>query len=181
MSTSRRLGKRLGYAATWAFVACLAFVRFGALIPMLSATPLVEGQRMAFDEVDFSRHDRTIVVVVSTRCRFCAANMDFYRTLAESEPVQAQRIGLVVAGWESSTALERYLHDHGVTVDRFARIPASRVQGTPTLLIVDRQGVIELARVGELARRAQEAIVAALVAESAGAAAVGPERRGPSD
>ena len=63
-----------------------------------------------------------------------------------------------------ASALARYLRLHGLTVDQIVSVAQSRVRGTPTLLLVDRSGVIEAVWLGKVSRDVEQEIISAVTA-----------------
>jgi len=103
-----------------------------------------KGSQMELASVNWGRADRTLVLALSTKCHFCDDSADFYRRLAPAAaaagvPMVAvfpQPIDEARAHWTSQS-----LPLEGVD---FAQAPAAKLQvpGTPTLILVDRKGVV---------------------------------------
>lgn len=60
---------------------------------------------------------------------------------------QVHGFRFVVVGIESTEVLQRYLDEHGVTADRVISAPGNP-KPTPTLVLVDNQGVVRDAWIG---------------------------------
>jgi hypothetical protein len=110
-----------------------------------------KGTRIELGGVSWGRADRTLVLALSTRCRYCNESADFYRRLAPvaaaaGVPVVAvfpQSIDEARAQWASQN-LPLIGVDFTQTPTRGLPIP-----GTPTLILVDRKGVILRAWAGK--------------------------------
>lgn len=102
--------------------------------------------------VDFSKSDRTLLLVLDSRCTYCTDSVPFYRTLVEQRAIHPARARLVAVGFESAATLTSYLNEHAVRVDDVAHVTPDilRGTGTPSLLLVDRHGRVEAFWVGLL-------------------------------
>jgi hypothetical protein len=110
-----------------------------------------KGSQIDLAGVDWGRADRTLVLALSTQCHYCNESADFYRRLA---PAAVSAGVPVVAVFPQSTD-EARAHWTGqdlplAGVD-FVQVPAGRlpISGTPTLIVVDRKGVILRAWAGK--------------------------------
>lgn len=141
-----------------------------------------EGERIPiFDGLDVSKVARTLVMVVRHDCRYCAESLPFYRTLSQSlsdnNPVGSQLVIVTVDDLETA---KQYVRDNQLNISAIVPVPPARrselrVPGTPTLMLVDRDGRIQRMWVGTLDPTRQKEVTAALVAQS-----VEPTRSEPS-
>jgi len=116
------------------------------------------------DRVKYADADKTLLIYVSSQCQFCSASMGFYRALAEQERQAAGEIQVAALSREHQNVLETYLRENGLNV-KAATIGAdtlSKLQQTPTLLLVNRTGHLERFWVGQLDRDAELAVFEAL-------------------
>jgi peroxiredoxin len=105
---------------------------------------------------------RSVVLALSTRCHYCSENASFYRRLAES--AAARGIQLVAVFPETVAESRKYLDDLGVPISRVeqAHEVLQLVRGTPTLLLVDREGNVERSWRGKLQAAREAEVLAAL-------------------
>ena len=114
-----------------------------------------QGQRLTGDmgTIVNSKSARvTAVVVVSQRCKFCQESVDFYRRLVALPDVREGRVQILFMGYHAEDA-KAFLVTHQLPVDDLRATPSdlrAKVQGTPTVLIVDRNGLIMGAWKGKL-------------------------------
>lgn len=89
----------------------------------------------------------TLLMFVRSSCHFCTASMPFYKTLTvHNSPLNKLRF--VVADSEPSQMARAYLAAHEVRVDDVTPGPSD--VPTPTLILVDKSGVIRAFWVGQL-------------------------------
>ena len=102
------------------------------------------GERITEVPVDYKSSDRTLLFVLSSRCRFCTASLPFYKDLlVRSE--QRQRTRMIAVGNEKASVLSEYLGGAGLAFDTVIALRedvALKTRGTPTLILVDRNGVV---------------------------------------
>jgi hypothetical protein len=97
--------------------------------------PTLEGVR-------FTDKPKTLLLVVSSRCKFCTDSMPFYAKLSAAR--RASAFQFVVAGSEPEAALTTYLTRNGVEADRIVvlRPGTLRVTATPTIILADSVGSV---------------------------------------
>ena len=126
--------------------------------PQISA-----GTHISVPDVDWARNGRTLMVVLSTNCRFCTASASLYQQIAQ-EFSQRQDIKVVAIFPQSVTDAQKYLSDLGVTIDdvRQVRPDVVGVRGTPTLLLVDKTGTVQKVWTGKLPPEKESEVLAEL-------------------
>ena len=94
------------------------------------------------------KSDRSLVILLSTKCKYCAASTGFYRQIGSVSP----KIDTVVAFIQPEAEARSYLQEKGIGIDRvigstnlLAAIPA-----TPAVMLVDKSGKVVDAWVGKL-------------------------------
>lgn len=116
-----------------------------------AAAQLKPGDKLSLPGVDWARGDKTLLLALSDTCRFCTESAEFYRGLARAK---ADRPGvrLVAVLPQDTDRARAYLSKLNVEVDevRQSQPDALGVRGTPTLVLVDREGAATDVWVGKL-------------------------------
>jgi hypothetical protein len=114
-------------------------------------TQIPPGTKLSLPGVDWSKSNRTLLLVLSTDCRYCTESAPFYQTLAR-EKAKHQDTRLVAVLPQDVGVAQKYLGDHGISVDeiRQATPNALQARATPTLIITDREGAVIESWVGKL-------------------------------
>ncbi|HEX8179018.1 MAG TPA: rhodanese-like domain-containing protein [Pyrinomonadaceae bacterium] len=109
------------------------------------------GSHPTLPAVDWAKQGRTVLLALSTHCRYCTQSAPFYQRLAQTLARQADTKLLAVFPEESAEA-QRYLQALGLSVAGVYQAPLANigVGGTPTLLVVDDKGAVVKAWVGQL-------------------------------
>ncbi len=113
-----------------------------------SASPYHPGvSAPAIPGVDYSQSERTLVLVLSTHCRYCQMSVPFYRDLAASlarDAAKAPSRRLVAVFPDASEEVEKFKAKEGLNVTSVPEVPLNglKVQGTPTLLLVSKAGKV---------------------------------------
>ena len=99
--------------------------------------------------IDFAEPRATLIMVLASDCPFCQESMPFYRRLLSHDRARVQ---VVVAAPVRDAGMGDYLASESVTPDAQVFVEAGilPVGGTPTLLVVDSEGVVTHAWVGLL-------------------------------
>jgi hypothetical protein len=103
--------------------------------------------------IDWRQGNQTLLLAVSSTCHFCTESAPFYKLLAQ----ERGKTRLVAILPQSVDEGQRYLAGLGVTVDEIRQVPlgSMNVTGTPTLLLVNRDGVVIRTWIGKLADEQQ--------------------------
>lgn len=111
------------------------------------------GKKLDIPGVTWSASQISAVVFLSTECRYCEASMPFYRRLvSEHRQTASSRVSLLAISFEPSESVNSHLTSEQVQFDHVYQIaqPNRLLPGTPTFLIVDKNGIIQRAAFGEL-------------------------------
>lgn len=105
--------------------------------------PGIVGKAISLPDVDWKRNGQTLVLVLSTGCRYCTESASFYKELVQKRAKQGN-IRLVAILPQPVDASRKYLSDLGIAVDDVRQVPPNSlgVRGTPTLLLVNKDGVV---------------------------------------
>lgn len=117
-----------------------------------AAAPQVEaGTRLSLPGVEWPKGQRTMLLVLSTNCRFCTESAPLYRRLSE-ERARRGGVRIVAVFPQSVSSARKYLSDIGVAVNEVNQVSPSSlgIGGTPTLILVDDSGTVQRIWVGRL-------------------------------
>jgi len=105
---------------------------------------------------------RSIVLVLESRCRICTESAPFYRRLVKA--AEEQGVQLVAALPQASADARGYLRGLDIAIDDVLQIAPAviGVQGMPTLIAVDRHGLVKQVWRGRLAPAEEAAVLASL-------------------
>src|ERR1035437_4410881 len=111
--------------------------------------------------VDWSKNGRTLVLAISTQCHFCKDSTPFYRKLQEEV---GKSLKTVAAVPQTVSEAEQYLNGEGVHVDQVQQVNFATlgVRGTPTLLLVNKSGVVTKVWNGKVQPEQEQQVLAAL-------------------
>lgn len=142
-------------------IACVALVRSlrtteRAFVPPHPPEYALGDALPALDSVDYARHRRTMLVFVSTTCRFCDESVPFYKTLS-SLPGRGD-LQFVLVGGEGQAQLAQWAAQHQLRIDVIVTIrPGTlKVSGTPTLILASETGHVVGQWMGALRGRERE-------------------------
>jgi len=113
---------------------------------------------------DWKGHERTLVLALRNGCRFCEESIPFYRRLAEQEESNQIDVHLIAVFPDDAEAVRRLMETHQLAVEAFPGIELSqmKVEGTPTLILVDRQGRVSKVWIGQLEAAGQEDVMTSI-------------------
>jgi hypothetical protein len=115
------------------------------------AARIKPGMKLSLSGVDWEKGGKTLLMVLSTNCRYCTESAPFYQQLAQRRGGR-EDVRIIAVLPQNIGEAQKYLSDHGITVDeiRQAAPAAALARATPTLIIVDRTGSAVESWVGKL-------------------------------
>lgn len=114
-----------------------------------NAAAIAPGTKLNLRDQSFVIRKQTLVLVLSTDCEYCTASAPFYRRLAAET---ADKTGLVVITAQSPKETREYLDRLGISVNDVRQVvPSSiEVKATPSLVLIDSQGIVIRSWQGQL-------------------------------
>ncbi|HKG59889.1 MAG TPA: hypothetical protein VKB05_08945 [Pyrinomonadaceae bacterium] len=109
------------------------------------------GMKVSLPGVDWSNNDQTLLLVLQKGCHFCTESAAFYQRLVR-ETAGPGSIHLIAVLPQTPDEGKKYLDELGVAVEEVkqAKLDSISVQGTPTLVLVNNQGMVITSWVGKL-------------------------------
>jgi thioredoxin-related protein len=110
--------------------------------------------------------DRALVVAVAPQCHFCNDSLPFYKQLVDQRNQKGSGVKFVAAvpNEEAKAEESQKFTGAGVQVDNMVHIDFAsiKVPGTPTMLLVDKQGKVLDVWVGKLNEDGEKEVLARL-------------------
>jgi hypothetical protein len=109
-------------------------------------------------------HERTLVLALRNGCHFCDESMPFYRRLAKLEQSNQIDAHLIAVFPDDPAAVRQVVETQQLAIEVVHGIELGqvKVQGTPTLMLVDEQGRVSKVWIGELPAAAEAEVIAAI-------------------
>ncbi|MFZ3245213.1 MAG: redoxin family protein, partial [Candidatus Acidiferrales bacterium] len=106
---------------------------------------------------------QSLVLAIRKGCHFCEASMPFYRKLYDLEKSNALKAKMIAVLPDSATDAFEVLSTQNLPMPFIsgANLSSLSVSGTPTLILVDRNGKVEKTWVGQLNSAGEESVLAA--------------------
>jgi hypothetical protein len=125
------------------------------------------GMKLSLSGVDWDRGDKTLLLVLSTTCRYCTESSPFYQRLAQQKA--GHDVRLIALLPQSNVEAQQYLNNHGISVDEVRQsVPgAAYARATPTLIMVDRIGTVIESWVGKLPPEKEAEVLGRLLGKRA--------------
>ena len=121
-----------------------------------------KGVKIKISGVESSNSQRTIVLALSTHCHFCTASGDFYKRL--QEVARARGVPMVAVLPQPTGEARSYLQNLGVSILVVDQAPLSTISvtATPTLILVDSEGVVTDSWTGQLPPEFEKEVISKL-------------------
>ena len=109
------------------------------------------GRSVALPGVEWENNGETLLLVLDKGCAYCRASAPFYQEIAR-EAAQNPGVQLIAVLPQSVSESKQYLSDLNVPINevRQSNFEALSVQGTPTLILVNRKGEVKQSWPGKL-------------------------------
>jgi thioredoxin-related protein len=114
--------------------------------------------------VDWSNNNQTLLLVLQKGCHFCTESAAFYQRLVR-ETAGHGNIHLIAVLPQATDESKKYLDDLGVAIEEVKQATPDSigVPGTPTLILVNDQGVVMTSWVGKLSADDEAKVLRRLV------------------
>lgn len=124
---------------------------------------IAKGTRITLPDLDWSQSPQTLLLVLSARCKYCTASAPFYRRVV-SQGAQAHSTRLVALLPQAPDEGREYLAGLKVKIDALQQTDLASVgaKGTPTLILVDANGLVIQSWEGLLPPDAEREVLAAV-------------------
>lgn len=135
---------------------------YRAPVTQSSNTPPFKDQKIQLPGVDWSKNEQTLVMAISSTCHFCTESAAFYRDIRARTHVHT-----VAVLPQSINEGRSYLSKLGVQVDEVLQAPLSSidVNGTPTLMLVGRDGTVIRTWIGRLPPESEKEVLLSVGAQ----------------
>jgi redoxin len=135
--------------------------------PMAKNAPIVDnsgplGKKISLPDTNFETNGQTLVLALSTGCHFCTESAPFYKELIQKRA--SKNVRLLAVFPQPVDAGRGYLTNLGIAVDdvKQAQLNSIGVQGTPTLLLINKDGVVKDAWIGKLPSDKEREVISRL-------------------
>lgn len=122
--------------------------------PVTSVPPQITpiGKAIPLENVDWKNNKKTLVLYLSTTCRFCNESSPFYKRLVEKY-ADDKNIKIVAVMPQTIDVAKEHLKSLGVNINDVynAQLKSIGVTATPTLLLVNESGIVSEMWRGKLA------------------------------
>jgi thioredoxin-related protein len=118
------------------------------------------GKNLSATGIDWTANRQTLMLVLRKGCHFCEASTPFYQRLAK-EMSTNPKTHLMAVMPTGDAENRQYLKDNKIDLPDVRKLSASSigVRGTPTLLLVDGNGVVLNEWIGKLPPTQEQAVI----------------------
>jgi thioredoxin-related protein len=147
-----------------AIVVCAAAVKYFRAKPSSSQTQtpaIAAGTRINLRSEDWARNRQTLLLALSTNCKYCSASAEFYQRLVKNASSNTKLVAVLPQPREEA---QQYLAGLKLVIDDIQQIspPSLGVRATPTLILVDNAGGVTKSWVGQLPHEKEEEVLSAI-------------------
>jgi hypothetical protein len=127
------------------------------------------GTKLSSPGLDWSKSEKTLLLVLSTDCRYCTESAPFYHRLAEQRAGR-QDVRLIAVLPQGVGEAQQYLGQLNIRVDEVTQAApgAFYARATPTLIVVDKTGSVVESWVGKLPAEQEAEVVRHFLGERPG-------------
>jgi hypothetical protein len=125
-----------------------------------AAAEVSPGEKIPLTEVDWSKNGRTLLLVLQKDCHFCTESAPFYQRLVK-ETSNRGDVRLVALLPQQIADGKQYLDQLGVSIADVRQVSPGQVKvhGTPTLILVNENGVVTDVWAGKLQSDAESQVL----------------------
>jgi hypothetical protein len=121
------------------------------------------GNKLSQPDIDWTKSDKNVVLMLSNTCHFCTESAPFYKRLVQ-EQTQHGTFRLTAVLPQPVSDGQKYLSGLGVEISEIKQLVpgAIRIQGTPTILLVNNAGVVTQEWLGKLTAEEENEVLSRL-------------------
>lgn len=147
-----------------AIVVCVAAVKYFRTKASGSPAPtpvIAAGTKINLESEDWTRNRQTLLLALSTTCKYCSASAGFYQRLANTASSKTKLVAVLP---QTTGESQQYLKSLNVLITEIRQISPSSlgVRATPTLILVNSTGNVTKSWVGQLSPDQEEEVLSAL-------------------
>ena len=122
------------------------------------------GIKVSLPGVDWSNNNQTLLLVLQKGCHFCTESAAFYQRIVRETEGRGS-IHLIAVLPQTPDESRKYLDELGVAIEEVkqAQLGSIGVHGTPTLILVNNQGVVTTSWVGKLSADGEAEVLGRLL------------------
>ena len=141
------IGSNVAIILLAVLVGYFAFNRFLSPTPPAPANADVSaikpGSKLSVKNVDFSKSEKSLMLVLSTECKYCTDSVPFYQRLVERNSID-KKLQIVATFTQEPAEAAKYLIEKNLSVDQIVKTDPSEIQvrGTPTMILMDKTGTV---------------------------------------
>lgn len=119
--------------------------------------------RLIINGINWADSERTVLVALGKECKYCSESAEFYRRLAAGVAGQTN-IRLIALFSEKESDGDAYLKHLAVPIPevRYTSLSSLGIKSVPTLVLLDRNGVVNDMWVGKLSPLKESALMSRL-------------------
>ncbi|HKS30189.1 MAG TPA: redoxin family protein [Pyrinomonadaceae bacterium] len=116
--------------------------------------------------VDYASASQTILIAVNTECHFCTESIPFYNELAKLQQMKDKGTRIIAVFPNAESEVQQYVKQNQLQVEAIAGVDLKtfNVRGTPTMILVDRNGKVLNFWIGKLSEDEKKQAVNILTA-----------------
>ncbi len=129
---------------------------------MPSAKIPVIGKKLTLADIDFNKSDKNVFLVLSKGCHFCSESANFYKKLIAE--TKGKNVNIIAVLPQEKKEAEEYLNGLGIQgiEIRQSQLNSLDVSGTPTILVLDKNGEVSNYWIGKLPPNEEKEVFAKL-------------------
>ena len=131
--------------------------------PASARNTVSAGDKIPLQGIEWEKNRHTVLLVLQKGCRYCTESAPFYQRLIK-ETANRSDVKLIALLPQSVAEGKQYLDEIGVSIADIRQVPPSQINvgGTPTLIVVNANGVAVDVWKGKLPSEAESQVLSKL-------------------
>lgn len=129
---------------------------------------LEKGKTFAqLSNMDYSKSDQTLLIALNSTCSYCQESLPLYRKIASNQARTDKALHVVGLFPNKAEEVAKYIQQNQLVMDTVAGVDfnALHISGTPTMILIDRNGVVKDFWNGKLSDREADEFLRSLSPE----------------
>ncbi|HVF55789.1 MAG TPA: hypothetical protein VM934_06540 [Pyrinomonadaceae bacterium] len=113
--------------------------------------------------INYNSASQTLLIAMSTKCRYCNESVPFYKQLAEAQRASGKATHIVAVFPNAEGEVKQYLQQNNLNLETITDIDlkALNINGTPSAVLIDSSGKVSDFWIGKLPQDIQQRVIKA--------------------
>jgi thioredoxin-related protein len=114
--------------------------------------------------INYNQSSKTLIIAMNTNCGYCQASVPFYNQLTELQKTKAKGSRIIAVLPNNEEEVKQFTQQNHLNIETASSVNLRplKITGTPTLVLVDGNGIIHDFWLGKLSQDQEQEVIKAI-------------------